>query len=92
MYTPDVLNEIINLSLNCDIHAGCKGEASRLICHMVLVSIKFRHFFEFLNTNIQNLKLIFQITLKQIDTEHIILINESLLALNVWIKMNSKSD
>jgi hypothetical protein len=73
------LESIVHTAATID-HAGVKGESSRLLCYLVLVSIKYPKL-----SLIENLTKLnaFDIVVGQLKSEHAIMVNEALLSLNI---------
>lgn len=80
----ECLKNLIDLSLKTE-HAGCKGESSRLICYLFLISLKYPK----LNLNETLNKLnAYRTLIEQMNYQHTIMINEALLSLNICVNFN----
>ena len=75
----DILQSFVHTCATVE-HAGVKGELSRLLCYLMLISIKYPKL-----SLIENLTKFnaFDIIVNQLKSEHAIMINEALLSLNI---------
>jgi hypothetical protein len=82
VFNDKTLGILEDLSENPSEHAGIMGETSRLICYMPVAAkteIRIKNFCKF--------QLIKMIT-TQLKSEHLIMLNEALLALNVLVAID----
>ena len=76
------LHEIEKIALNPQDHPGLVGESSRLVCYLPLAAKSEKNVARFCNY-----KMVGVIS-AQLKSEHLIMINEALMALNVLVAIN----
>ncbi|CAF0705142.1 unnamed protein product [Brachionus calyciflorus] len=85
IFTDNVLEKIEKISNNPQEHAGVAGESSRLCCYLPIAAKSERNIEKYCQFKFIN------IVCQQLKSEHLIMLNEASLAVNVLIAINYRA-